>query len=125
LVRHKADHLSSGMLKAHDAVEVARANTLLDDVRHGEGRADRLYNAAEEILARALEAKDLRTALNAIKAANGVMGEARQYLELRGDLTGEFHRRNPALPEGQIILMSLPKSVPSRPPMLTAKATPS
>src|SRR5438105_965029 len=82
--------------------------TLLDDVRHGEGRADRLYNAAEAILGRALEAKDLRTALQAIRAAAAVMSEGRQYLELRGDLTGEMDGRN-AAPHNPIILMALPK----------------
>jgi hypothetical protein len=33
----------------------------LEDVRNAEGRAERLYKAAEAILARALDVKDLRT----------------------------------------------------------------
>jgi hypothetical protein len=65
------------LLKANEAQEVIRAGNLLDDVRTGEGRAERLYAAAEEILERALEAKDLKTALAAIRASVDVMGEAR------------------------------------------------
>ena len=76
--------------EAHEAREVARADSLLADVRNAEDRAERLYGAAEGILERALEAEDLKTALNAIRAAVDVMGEARQYLELRGELTGEL-----------------------------------
>jgi hypothetical protein len=90
LQRHKAEHLTRDLVKAHEAREVARADSLLADVRNAEARAERLYGAAEGILQRALEAEDLKTALNAIRAAVDVMGEARQYLELRGELTGEL-----------------------------------
>jgi hypothetical protein len=38
----------------------------------------------------AREAKDRKTALDAIRAAVNIMAEARQYLELRGELTGEL-----------------------------------
>ena len=55
----------------------------MDDVRHGERRAERLYEQAEEILAGALEDKDHRTALQAIRAAIDVMREARSYMEFR------------------------------------------
>jgi hypothetical protein len=90
LQRHKADHLPKTLVKAKAAQEVIRADNLLADVRTAEGRSERLYGAAEDILERALEVKDLKTALNAIRAAVGVMGEARQYMELRGELTGEL-----------------------------------
>jgi hypothetical protein len=46
-------------------------------------RAQRLYGAAEDILEEAREAKDQRTALDAIKAAVSIMSEARGYLELK------------------------------------------
>ncbi len=59
-------------------------------MKAAEGRAERLYAAAEQILTRALEDSP-RTALQAIKAAVDVMGEARQYLELRGKITGELN----------------------------------
>jgi hypothetical protein len=92
LQRHKADHLPKKLMKAHEAQEILHADTLLADVRNAEGRSDRLYGAAEDILDRALETKDLKTALNAIRAAVSVMGEARQYMELRGELSGELGR---------------------------------
>jgi hypothetical protein len=80
----------------------------LEDVRNAEGRAERLYNAAEAILARALDVKDLRTALQAIRAAADVMAEGRQYLELRGDLTGEFAAPKQGPPQ-RIQVLALPK----------------
>jgi hypothetical protein len=115
LVRHRADHLSTSLMKAHDAAEVTRADTLLADVRNGEGRAERLYGAAEAILGRALKAKDFKTALNAIRAAVGVMAEGRQYLELRGDLTGEMGEK--PIVANPYIVMAMPKTVPSRAPL--------
>ena len=87
---HKAEHLARHLVKAHEAREVARADSLLDDVRTAVGRAERLCGVAEDILEEAREAKDRKTALNAIRAAVDVMAEARQYLELRGELTGEL-----------------------------------
>jgi hypothetical protein len=95
-------------MRAHDAQEVRRADSLLEDVRNAEGRAERLYKAAEAILARALDVKDLRTALQAIRAAADVMAEGRQYLELRGDLTGEFAPKVQA-PQQRIQVLALPK----------------
>jgi hypothetical protein len=89
LLRHRA-HLPVALLKAKGAAEVASADVLLDQVKAAEARAERLYAAAEQILTRALEDSP-RTALQAIKAAVDVMGEARQYLELRGKITGELN----------------------------------
>jgi hypothetical protein len=108
-VRHRADHLPAALVKAKDASEVARADTLLAVVRSGEGRADRLYAAAEAILSRALEVKDLRTALGAIAAAARVMAEGRQYLELRGEMTGELTPPSPTM-SGVFNVMVLPKT---------------
>ena len=45
---------------------------LLEDVRSAEGRAERLFGAARDILERALNVKDLKTALTAIGAAVSV-----------------------------------------------------
>jgi hypothetical protein len=92
--------------------------SLLDDVRHGEDRSERLYDAAEAILARALAAKDLRTALQAIRAAADVMAEGRQYLELRGDLTGEFAAPKIQGPPQRIQILALPKSLRVKPAAL-------
>jgi hypothetical protein len=90
LQRHKADHLARDLVKAHEAWEVARADSLLDDVRKAEGQAERLLEVAEDILDEAREAKELKTAIGAIRAAAGVMAERRQFMELRGALTGEL-----------------------------------
>jgi len=89
LIRHRA-HLPAALVKAQGAAEIAKADVLLDHVKTAEGRAERLYSAAEQILTRALAEDAPRTALQAIKAAVDVMGEARQYLELRGLLAGEL-----------------------------------
>jgi hypothetical protein len=75
-----------------------RAGTLLADVRAGEGRADWLYEKAEEILTPALKEKDRRTDLQAIRTAVDIMGEARGYMELRGELTNELRRDNTSPP---------------------------
>ena len=77
-------------MKAHEAREVARADSLLDDVRKAEGRAERLLEVAEDILEKAREAEDLKTAIGAIRAAAHAMAERRQFMELRGELTGEL-----------------------------------
>lgn len=111
LVRHRQEHLAIGLVKAHEVQEVVRADSLLDDVRSAEGRAERLYGAAEGILERALEAKDLKTALVAIRAATGVMGEARKYMELRGELSGELGAPGQVQLDWhqQIMIMALPR----------------
>ena len=111
LVRHRADHLPAALVRAHDSEEILRADSLLEDVRNAEGRAERLYKAAEAILARALDVKDLRTALQAIRAAADVMAEGRQYLELRGDLTGEFESKRPQTATQKIQVIALPKLI--------------
>lgn len=91
LVRHR-DHIAGAIEEHTSARETARTRTLLQDVRAGEGRAERLYQHAERILARALEDNDRRSALQSIKVAIGVMAEARNLMEVRGELTGELDR---------------------------------
>jgi hypothetical protein len=91
VARHRS-HVADVIAQQTQAREAIRTGTLLQDVRAGEGRAERLYGQAEEILASALKDKDRRTALQAIRTAIDVMGEARGYLELRGALTGELSR---------------------------------
>lgn len=91
LLRHRA-HIGGVIEQQVQARESKRMGTLLSDIRAGEGRAERLYGQAEEILASALQDKDRRTALQAIRTAIDVMGEARGYLQIRGELTGELDR---------------------------------
>lgn len=91
LDRHRP-HILRAVSRNAEVREAARTGALLDDVRAGEGRAERLYQYAEEILADALKEKDRRGALLAVRTAVAVMGEARSYLELRGELTGEINK---------------------------------
>jgi hypothetical protein len=116
LQRHKP-HLRGDLVKVYDAVEVARSERLLDSVRSGEGRAERMYAAAEDIMTKALGARDLRTALQAIRAAVDVMGEARQYMELRGELSGELGKNKPPeWPVAQIVVTPRIVEPPLLPP---------
>lgn len=78
--RHREAHLPATLAKASDAREVARADTLLSQVRDLHGRALAILNAAEG-------AGDLRTALGGIR-------EARGCLELLGRLDGELPESN-------------------------------
>jgi hypothetical protein len=77
--RHKTEHLPAHLSKAREAEEVARADDLLEQVRH-------LQSHALNILERAEEAGDLRIALAAISQARG-------NLELLGKLAGELDER--------------------------------
>ena len=77
--RHKAEHLPTHLLKAREVEEAARADDLLEQVRH-------LQTHALDILERAEESGDLRTALAAISQARG-------NLELLGKLAGELDER--------------------------------
>ena len=74
--RHKIDHLPAHLLKAKEAEEMAQADDLLEQVRH-------LQAHVLDILDRAENAGDLRTALAAISQARG-------NLELLGKLAGEL-----------------------------------
>jgi hypothetical protein len=77
--RHKTEHLPAHLLKAREVEEAARADDLLDQVRH-------LQAHALDILERAERAGDLRTALAAISQARG-------NVELLGKLAGELDER--------------------------------
>ena len=79
LRRHKGSHLPSRLVMAQAAEEVAQADTLLDQVRD-------LQRRALDILEKAEESGELRTALGAIR-------EARGNLELLAKLLGELNER--------------------------------
>jgi hypothetical protein len=79
LSRHKANHLPAKLVMAQAAEEMAQADTLLEQVRD-------LQRRALEILDKAEEAGELRTALSAIR-------EARGNLELLAKLLGELDER--------------------------------
>jgi len=77
--RHKTEHLPAHLSKAREAEEMARADDLLEQVRH-------LQAHALDILERAEKTGDLRTALAAISQARG-------NLELLGKLAGALDER--------------------------------
>ncbi len=77
--RHGENHLPAKLVMAQAAEEVAQADTLLDQVRDLQRRALDILNKAEE-------AGELRTALGAIR-------EARGNLELLAKLLGELDER--------------------------------
>lgn len=108
LFRHRA-HIAGTLAQQTQARETKRTGTLMDDIRVGEGRAERLYAQAEAILAAALQDQDRRTALQAVRAAVDVMAEARNLMEVRGELTGELDRdRSFASLSIQIVCPSAP-----------------
>ncbi|MDA2918729.1 hypothetical protein MYX76_04435 [Desulfobacterota bacterium AH_259_B03_O07] len=77
LHRHKTEHLPGNLTKAKEAQEIAKADSLLEQVKS-------LQNRALNILSQAEETGDLRTALGAIR-------EARGNLELLAKLLGELN----------------------------------
>ena len=79
LHRHKDGHLPAKLVKAQEAREIAKADTLLDQVAG-------LRDKALSILAKAEQAGDLRTALQGVREAKGC-------LELLARLQGELQER--------------------------------
>ena len=79
LHRHKKDHLPAKLVKAQEAREIAKADSLLDQVTE-------LRDKALSILDKAEQAGDLRTALQGVREAKGC-------LELLARLQGELQER--------------------------------
>jgi hypothetical protein len=113
--------MARDLVKAHEAREVARADSLLADVWKAEGRAERLLEVAEDILEEAREAKDRKTAIGAIRAAADVMAERRQFMELRGELTGELSK---AAESANVPLVIRVLNVPRMPGVQTVHGVP-
>jgi len=99
VLRHR-EHLPVHLAKAKDAEEITQADTLLEQVRN-------LQTRALNILDRADEAGDLRTALGAIR-------EARSNLELLAKLLGELQQ------EGTINVTVSPEWLTLRATVITA-----
>ena len=76
LHRHKESHLPADLVKAREAREIAKADSLLDQVTE-------LRDKALSILDKAEQAGDLRTALQGVREAKGC-------LELLAKLQGEL-----------------------------------
>jgi hypothetical protein len=86
-------------VKAHGAQEIARADTLLEDVQRAEERNRVLYAATVDILMREAE-KSPKLALEAIRTANGLETEWRHLAEFRGELTREKEPPGPVIDVG-------------------------
>ena len=100
--RHAANHLPLTLARAKAAEDVARADDLLAEAR-------RLKEITNHMLARAVQAGDLRTALAAIR-------EARGNLELIGKLLGQLDERP------QVNVLLAPEWVSIRATVLSALA---
>jgi len=91
--RHNDAHVPTKLAKAHDAAEVAHADTLLDQVKAARHRLETLQRVAEGVVKRAMDTDDLKIALDAIRTAATVSRESRGYLDLLAELEGELDRR--------------------------------
>ena len=88
LARHRDDHLSAAVVKANGAAEVTRGDDLLAKVQDLEADAKRIRGRAEK-------AKDLRTAIAAIR-------ELTRLVDLLGRLRGEL-QNTPAVINIQVL----------------------
>jgi hypothetical protein len=92
LFRHKSDHLPTSLVKAKEAEYIARADSVLGDIRTQITQITKLYEAAEGILEEAKKSKDLPTALKAIRELSNLHRENRATLELVAKVTGEMEK---------------------------------
>jgi len=82
--RHKP-HISA-LVAAHG---LDRAESLERDIHTARGRAEALYAVAGNILQAAVTAGDPRSAMQAIRTATQVLGEARNLMELRSEVESQ------------------------------------
>ena len=87
LSRHMNNHLPATLVKAHDAMEAAKADTLLAQVQ-------RLQDKAMELLSKAEISGDLRGALQGVREAKGC-------LELLAKLQGQLQAETKVIIETQ------------------------
>jgi hypothetical protein len=108
---------SQRLVRATEATELARADSLLDRVRSPCVRSERLLTESEEILAGAKRSGQTADALNAIKTAAIAARELRSQLALLGEVSGELNKStvvNIDAREGKFIVMpSVPDPVPT------------
>jgi len=93
LYRHKSEHLPAQLAKAHEAAEVAAADTLLARVQASHARLEQVLFTAEMMIASAQMANDRRGVQEAIRTVASVHREMRGYFDLLGELEGELNRR--------------------------------
>jgi hypothetical protein len=113
--RHAASHLPVSLVQAVHVQEIARADTLLDEVRNQVSRADRLFAEAEAVLDGAKANGDVRGVLSAIKVASLAARECRNNLELVGRVAGELRGEG-----GQVNVVASPEWVALRAAIIEA-----
>jgi len=91
-------------VKAHEADEILRADSLIEHVQKLRQRTEALFAEAENILNQAKRARDLKTALAAIRELANVNREARANAALLGQLTGELQRNAAPAAMVQIVI---------------------
>jgi hypothetical protein len=104
LQRHKAEHLTRSLVKAHEAREVARADSLLAEVFRQEALFDELDQTAKAIQESAAGEQDRRGVLDAIGVRGSLAHKRRPYMELRGRMTGELLDSHASLTAAQIVV---------------------
>ena len=81
MYRHLQDHLAATLIKAHEAKEVAQADTVLDQVKN-------LLDKAMSILGTAEAAGDLRTSLVGVREARGTVSNQQKWDTLGAERSG-------------------------------------
>ncbi|MFL6448521.1 MAG: hypothetical protein ACJ746_12645 [Bryobacteraceae bacterium] len=111
IARHRP-HISNAIAATVEAQDLARSGTLLEDIHAGRARAEKLYQAAVNILENALRENAPQNALAAIKSAAVALREARSFMALNAEVTGEIKQN----PTNQIMIV-MPAGVPGRNPL--------
>ena len=109
LHRHKRDHLPGSLAQARQAQDVARADSVLEEIRAEIRRIQRLYKKAEAILDRA---QNQPIALKSIRELSRLHKEMRETLELLARISGEFEQQPSARTAVLIVPEQLPPGAP-------------
>ena len=117
VARHKA-HLPATLVKAQEAQEVARADSLLAQVCRQEALFDELDQTAKEIQETAAGEQDRRGVLDAVGVRGNLAHKRRPYMELRGRMTGELPDSQGSITTAEIIInvLSVPRCCPQEAP---------
>jgi len=108
LHRHKQGHLPSSLTQAKQAQEIARADSVLEEIRAEIRRIRKLYRKAEAILD---QAQDQPIALKSVRELSRLHKEMRDTLELLARISGELEQR-PANTAVVIVPEQLPPGAP-------------
>lgn len=126
--RHFANHVRPGTVRAQAAAvgklarEVDHALDLTAEVRKRLDRADKLVGISEDLIGRAAQESDWRTAIAGVSTATRAVGETRQCLELLAELEGRIDRHAQinvvVSPEWQTLVSALREILAPHPSIL-------